>query len=52
MNFKETHKKITKDADEFFNYLGKGIKFNDKKALNFGKPKKVKKSFSSEGFRF
>ena len=38
---------------EFFDYtLDKAPKFKGKKALDFGKRKKVKKSFQSEGLKF
>jgi hypothetical protein len=36
---------------DLFERLEKPPKFSGKKAINFGKPKKVKKSFKAEGLK-
>ena len=48
---KKYHEETNKKVTAFFNYAERPTKLNVKKSFDFGKTKKVKKSFKGEGLK-
>jgi hypothetical protein len=52
MKYSKTEKKVLKGIDKAGRYAGKLGKGFDKGISSFGKPKKIKKNFDSNGLTF